>query len=240
MSFSKGFNGGFDFSFTAPFEAAPPPVVLTEFGYKATTFGAPGGYGSSEAWVVTPGVNPTNNELSDTTYTAKSGDKITKLFVQSSLTAEEFAAGKESIAQIGIYKDDADKTLVHAQRFESNGTTGVKWNEIDVDIALEDGVKYFLAINPNGWTKWPEFNPDDGDSTVYALTTSQVLENLGGLSTRTSGWMIPLYAVVESGGTTTPVITPSTIKPSTIIPKPTTTDTWDDSTTWDDSKDWSE
>lgn len=237
MSFNKGFNGGFDLTFYKGGKVDPPPAVLTEFGYKASSLGAPGVYGSSEAWVVNPAENPTNNDVSTTTYTAKSGDRIKKLFVQSSLTQTEFDAGKESIAQIGIYKDDADKTLVHAQRFESNGSVGVKWNEIDVDVALEDGVKYFLAINPNGWTKWPEFDPADGNSIVYQLATAGTLENLGALTTRTSNWMIPLYAVVESGGSTTPSFKPSTITPSF---KPTTTTTWDDSGNWNDGSDWSE
>lgn len=194
MSFSlNAFTRGF-----AAYIAGTPSITITEFGLNVPVLGGTGGYSSSEAWAVNPDENPEINTLPSLRHTAGANDRITKLTIAWALTAENVLEDKNAISLIGIYANDVNKTLISSTEFRSERVEGKYYGSVDVDIPLTEGVEYFIGVSPNGWTNWPEFNPKVGNSTVYKQATDGVQEDLGELASRTSSWMIPCYATVES------------------------------------------
>ena len=170
-----------------------------EFGLNLTTLptGA-GGYSSSETWVLDANENPENNLTGGNSFIAGAFDRIVSLHIATYVGADDVLNGVTPIAQIGIYANDINKTLVYTIEFRGDNTReGTFWNEIEVDVPLTEGVEYFIGSAFNGQNSWPEQNPDLGGSTVYKNTTSQVAEDLGLLVNRSSSWMVPLYARVE-------------------------------------------
>lgn len=171
------------------------------FGYRVPKLEGSGGYSSSEVWVIDHPDEPDNNLLSGVRFTAGKNDRITTAHIGSLLTQAELDAGSKPIAQIGLYRADT-LALVHAEEFRGKEAVGYFWNDVPFEVSLEEGVTYLFGVSVNGWTNWPEFNPDVGGSTVYSSTTAQILEDLGGLSSRASSWMVPLYFTVERTLTT--------------------------------------
>lgn len=185
-------------AFTRGFAACTPSVTITEFGLNVPVLGDTGGQSSSETWVVNPDENPEINTLPSLRHTAGANDRITKLTIAWALTAEDVLADKNAISLIGIYANDVNKTLISSTEFRSESVEGKYYSSVDVDIPLTEGVEYFIGVAPNGLTDWPGFDPDVGDSTAYQQTTDGVQEDLGELTSRTSSWMMPCYATVES------------------------------------------
>lgn len=167
--------------------------VAFEFGYKVLELAGGGGYASSEVWVIDPAdANPPNNLLPSFRHTAGANDSLETVTIGSLLSQEELDQGRRPIAQIGLYRADTDE-LVHSVEFRGREEVGYFWNELEFVVDLIEGVTYYFGTAVNGWTDWPEFNPDDGSSIAYTLTETQVLEGIAGLASRTSSWMVPVY-----------------------------------------------
>lgn len=173
-----------------------PSTEFAYFGFCTATLEGVGGYSSSEVWALETDENPEINFMSEIDFVAGKDSSIKKITIGSYLRQEDIDAGKDPIAKIGIYRRDTLE-LVHEVEFRGDTTLGYKWNDIVVDLPLEEGATYFLGVMPNGWTKWPEYNPDKGGSVVYQMGESQVLKDLYDKSNRGSSWILPCYATVQ-------------------------------------------